>query len=128
MVFELQILNSDAELNKFFDIKTASFVPGVPLTLCFRIAQPERDGLRYVPEAGTTFSMNFMTSDDTVTITKVPTQLDASDRSLITVELDATETQNLISQNLRLDISEPTAGNSVAFKQMALRVLRTDEC
>jgi len=126
MIFQLQMLNSDATLNALFDIDVAKFLPGQALTLNMRILQPERQGLRYVPASGVTFSMDFKMSDDTI-ITKTPIVLDASDRSLVTVTLSTAETTLLISQNLTLEITEG-ATTHVAILQMALQATKIKGC
>ena len=119
------MLNEDAELNNFVDIGTAQFVPEQPLKLVMRLMQSLRP-LRYVPDAAATFAMDFQLSDGT-TISKVPTFLDAGDRSLITVSLDATETELLIGQNLSVVITEP-GGDSVASLPMALQNTNAASC
>lgn len=126
MIYELQMLNTDATLNNFFDIGNARFVPNQPLKLVMRILQPEKNGLRYVPDSGATFSITFKNSDNT-TFTKTPTVLDAGDRSIVEVSLTASETELLIGQNLTLEIDE-AGETSVALLQMALKSAKAESC
>lgn len=126
MLFELQIINSDAVLNNFFEIGNATFVPGQPLKINMRIQQTERD-LRYVPTAAATFSMTLQTSDPNTSITVTPDFIDQGDRSLVTVSLTGTQTQNLISQGLTLEITDGTL-SCVAIKQQGLKAVKTGDC
>lgn len=125
MILKLQMLNEDATLNNFQDIGSAQFVPETPLKLVMRLLQTQRD-LRYVPDVAATFSMDFQLSDGTI-LTKVPTFLDASDRSLLTVSLTALETELLIGQNLVVTVTEPS-GNSVAALPSALQNAHLQTC
>lgn len=126
MVYKLQILNSDATLNNFFEITTARFSPGYDLKIVMRIIQPEKSGIRYIPESGATFSMDFKKSDGT-TITKNPSVLNSDDRSILEVSLDETETADLIGQNLVLKIDE-NGTKSTAIAQMGLKVESLSGC
>lgn len=126
MILSLQMLNSDATLNNFVDIGTARFVPNYSLDLVMRILQPQKGGLRYVPDAAATFSMDFKLSDGT-TINKTPTVLDAGDRSILTVSLTDSETELLIGQNLTVEITEP-GGVSVAVLQSGLQASKVSGC
>ena len=118
MVLSLQMLNEDASLNNFVGIGSAQFIPGAPVKIVMRLMQTARD-LRYVPDVASTFAMVFKKSDGS-TLAKVPTVLDASDRSLITVSLTGAETTLLIGQNLSVTVTEPS-GDSVAQLQSALQ-------
>lgn len=126
MVFDLEVINSDATLNNFFSIGAAQFRPGTPVTINMRIIQSERD-LRHVLSAAATLSMTFKTSDPNTNITATPTFIDAGDRSLITVTLTGTDTQNLIGQALILDIVDGPL-ECVAIKQQGLKANRTGDC
>lgn len=125
MVLKLEMLNEDALLNAFHDIGSAQFVPGQSLKLVMRLQQTQRN-LRYIPNAAATFSMDFQLSDGTV-LTKVPTFLDSSDRSLITVSLTDVETELLIGQNLVVEVTEPS-GVSVASLPSALQNAQAQTC
>lgn len=125
MILKLQMLNEDATLNAFHDIGSAQFVPNQSVKLVMRLLQTQRN-LRYIPDAAATFSMDFLLSDDTV-LTKVPTFLDAADRSLITVTLTALETALLIGQNLLVEVTEP-GGVSSASLQSALQNASAETC
>lgn len=125
MILKIQMLNEDATLNNFQDIGSAQFAPGVALKLVMRLQQTQRD-LRYVPDAAATFSMDFLLSDNT-TLTKVPTFLDAGDRSLLVVELTDVETELLIGQNLVVEVTEP-GGVSVASLPQALQNAHAQTC
>jgi hypothetical protein len=118
MVLALQMLNEDATLNNFMKIGSAQFIPGTPVKLVMRLMQTARD-LRYVPDAAATFAMTLQNSDGT-TLAKVPTFLDSGDRSLITVSLTGPETALLISQNLQVNVTEPS-GVSAAQVQQGLQ-------
>lgn len=125
MILKLQMLNEDATLNNFQDIGSAQFIPGQPLKLVMRLLQTQRD-LRYVPADTATMEMSFLNSDGT-TVDKVPTFLDDGDRSLVVVELDASETTLLIGQNLELTLTEG-AVVSMAALQMALQNAHLQTC
>ncbi len=127
MVFELQVLNSDATLNDFTDIDTARIVRGADATILLRILQPEKNKIRYVPDTGATFSITFLRSDPALTLVKVPTQPFADDRSILQIDLIDTETLDLISQSLNLEMNEGTI-KSFAILQNGFQVvtLNTD--
>lgn len=126
MVFSLDMLNSDAMLNNFFSIGTATFYKGKPITLVMRILQPQKSNLRYVLDSGATLSVTLNKSDGT-TITKTPTFLDAGDRSLVKLELDSTDTELLIGQAIVLDITEG-ANQHVAVLQSAIQAAAIKDC
>ncbi len=126
MIYQLQMLNTDATLNNFFDIGSARFFAGKPVTLVMRILQPEKGNLRYVTDNAATFSINFTNSDGT-TLSKTPTILDSGDRSIVTITLTGAETANLVGQDLTLNIDE-SGNESVAILQMALKSVKAGGC
>lgn len=109
------MINADASLNSFEDIGNAKFIAGTPANIRMRLIQTERN-LRYVPSAAATMSMTLVKSDNT-TITVTPTFLDGGDRSLISLDLSAVDTTDLISQNLVLTITDGTLICTALLKQ-----------
>jgi hypothetical protein len=104
MILNLQILNEDATLNNFMILGSSRFVSGNPLKLVMRLVLECRN-IRYITEVGATFSITLQKSDGT-TLTKNPTVKFADDRSIIELNLTEVETQNLIGQDLKLEITE----------------------
>ena len=100
----LKVLNSDAQLNTFLTYSSASLISGEDATIVLRIHDVNKD-LRYIPTTGATFTIDLLNSDGT-TLTKTPTNPFTDDRSIISFDITAAESANLISQNITLSINE----------------------
>lgn len=123
MVLDLKIINKDAQLNNFFEVGSARFVPGFPVKINMRLFNSELK-LRHVPSAAATFAITLKNSDGT-TISKVPTALDAGDRSLLTMDLTGTETSLLIGQKFELVITDGS-DTCIAVAPMGLQGVKGD--
>lgn len=125
MILKLDAISSDATLNNFSEIGSIKFVAGQSVKINLRIMQLERE-LRYVPEASATFSLGLKKSDNT-TLTVPMNFLDAGDRSLLTVELTALQTTDLISQNITVTVTE-SSEVSLAVLQNGLQNTKLNGC
>ena len=123
MYLSLQVLNSDAILNSFQDIGILKFTNGDDVVLIMRLWQPDKN-IRYIPASGATITCDFKKSDNT-TIAKTATIPFADDRSIIQFTLSNTETPDIITQNLLVEVDE---GGSIshAFKQSVIQKVTTD--
>ena len=119
MVFGMTAISSDATLNAFEDIGVIQFNPGDPLTFNVRVEQMERD-LRYVPDAGATTSIEFLTSTTGTTEVVAGSFPFADDRSIVQFSLTGVQTANLIGQDLYMTIVEG-ANQHVAILKKGLQ-------
>lgn len=121
MLLTLKVLNEDASLNNWKDLGgSAQVVRGADAKLILQIFQVDRQ-IRYVPAADADISMDLLKSDGT-TISKTASFPFADDRSIIEIDLDESETADLIGQNLILDIEEDDI-TSIAILQMGLQMI-----
>lgn len=120
MNYALKILNTDATLNNFQDIGSASLYKGASAEIVMQLFQADRK-IRYMPAAGAVVTLDLKKSDGTI-ITKTATFLfSPDDRSIIKITLTALETATLISQNLIAKIVEG-ASTSFAVAQAGLQM------
>ena len=130
MVFDLQVINSDATLNAFFDIGSARFIVGSPLDLVLRILQPNRDGLRFIIPSAYTAELSLVKSDPTAApLVVVSTFPFSDDRSIIKFSMTAAEMADIIGQNLIVNIKD--GGGDVVhtgFLKNGLQTVLTDDC
>ncbi len=123
-MLSLKVLNSDATLNNFFELGTLQIVRGEDAKIILQLFQSQKK-IRYISAAGATITASFLKSDGT-TIDKTASLPFADDRSIIQFDLDETETAELISQNIMVDIEEG-AILTKAFLQMGLQVINTSQ-
>lgn len=101
-----KVLNSSASLNDFDEIGALDFIAGEATTLALRLFQPQReDELRYVAADGATMNV-VLTNKDGSTLTKAASLIDAGDRSLWSVALSTSETENLAGGNFTFELTE----------------------
>lgn len=114
----LKVLNSDAVLNSFIDIKTRKFTVGEDFDIVLQLFQEEK-GIRYSAEAGATLELQLSKKDGT-TLNKALTMAFTDDRSIWKASITAAEANDLISQTLKVQITE---GSKVKFalKQSGLQ-------
>lgn len=110
----LQVLNSDATLNHFETFGSYSFVSGSDCHIVLRL-QTVESKLRYIPDAGATFSMSLNLSDGT-TLSKTPTNPFDDDRSIIAFDITAAETATLVSQVLIVTVTEGDSSTVALLK------------
>ena len=112
----LQVLDSDVQLNNFKTIGHKSFYSGEDVTVVLRIIDFTKQ-LRYIPASSATFSIDLLKSDKT-TINKIPVfTFDPDDRSIIQFTITAAESNDIISQDLKLFISESGLTKVANLKQ-----------
>jgi hypothetical protein len=126
MLLTFKVLNHDATLNNWGEIGSAKIVRGSAAKIVLQIFQPEKK-IRYIPASGATLTVAFLNSDGT-TLNKSATFAIADDRSIVEINLTASETATLISQNL---IGTLTEGGvvTIILLQQGLQMLSTmDNC
>jgi len=113
----LNLLKEESTLNNLDFIATKSFIEGEDVVVLMQIAF--EGSHRYIPDSAATLEVTLQKSDNN-TLTKVPTNPFADDRSIVQFTFTAAETADLISQNLLLKITEPS-GISYALKKAGLQ-------
>lgn len=98
-----QVLNRDASLNDFEVLEAAEFIPGEQIRFVFRLIDTSKDNLRYIPPSTNITTIKFNKTDGT-TLDKTATVLDADDRSLLYVDLQEAETEDLLGGNIYLEL------------------------
>ena len=98
------VLNSDATLNNFQEIGQLSIFRGEEIVVQFRIKNRQL-GIRYIPAASATVTFTFNTSSGT--LDKVAT-LNTDDRSMASFTLSETETESLLSGDIKFSVVDGT--------------------
>ena len=126
MILSAKLLNSDASLNSFRYVSSTDFFPGEDKTLKFQIFDQEEQ-IRYIPGSSAIVTFSFVKTDGTDLDKNA--SLNADDRSLATISLSQTETEDLVGGNVMISIDENGDG-SVIYKGIAKYVLRrnADDC
>ena len=122
-MLSLKVLNSDATLNTFFEIGSLNFHSGEDVTVFIRIFN-ESKNLRHIPASGASYNITLTNSDGT-TISKTPVPL-TDDRSILSFSITAAESADLISQDLKLEITD--GGVSIAKAQNGLTKITNGDC
>lgn len=126
MSLSLNILNNDCTINAFQLASNATIVGGETALIVVQLFQPLKK-IRYIPAAGATFSIDLLKSDGTI-LNKVPTlRFAADDRSVLEFSLSASETLDVIGQNLILKVTEGP-NISLAILQMGLQKISLVNC
>lgn len=101
MTLTATVLNSDATLNTFITTGSFSFIPGETKTLVLRLIDTDKN-LRYIPPSTAVITGKFRNLDGE----EMPIEFTAfpDDRSMIYIDLTATQTENLASGNLLLEL------------------------
>lgn len=120
MNYALKILNTDATLNNFKDIGSASIYKGSSAEIVMQLFQEERK-IRYMPAAGAVITIDLKKSDGSVLIKTFTFPFSPDDRSIIKIALTALETVDLISQNLVAKLVEGS-NTSFAVAQLGLQM------
>lgn len=124
-----KILNSDAVLNNYIFLTSIEYVPGETVILNTKIYNPQLD-IRFIPNNAATMTMTFKNSDGTDLI-KSATKISADDKSMWTTTLSASETENLASSNIQIDLD--TLGDTTIIYKTVIRnglskILITGDC
>jgi len=98
------LLNSEASLNNFIQIGSVSYSPGEAVKVAFRLINDQLD-IRLIPGATATVSVDIANADGTTT-TKSATVISADDRSMWSIDLDTTDTQNISGSNMEITLTD----------------------
>jgi hypothetical protein len=98
-----KVINSSATLNDFHEIASIEFLSGESKTFKFILFNTQLN-IRYVPASGATINVVFNNSDGTQ-LTKAGS-LNTDDRSIVTVSLSTSETEDLIGGNVSFTLTE----------------------
>ena len=107
MNLDAKLLNSDAELNKFFEISSLDIVLGTEIDLSLRLFDAQRN-IRYVPAASSVLKIFLQTTDGE--LEKTMAIIDADDRSMWSVTLTELQTADLIGGTIRFELDESGSG------------------
>lgn len=117
------IINEDAELNWFFEIGSADFVPGSTVKLCLQLINEEKE-LRYIPPETAELTLKFLKTDGSE-LEKAATLIDADDRSLWTVSLTAEESLEIVGGNVLLSLDILGDGTEIKLGVIENAIRRT---
>ena len=110
MNLNAKLLNSDAELNKFFEISSLDIVLGTEVDLAIRLFDAQRD-IRFVPAATSKLKIFLQTTDGE--LEKTMAIIDAADRSMWSVTLTEADTATLIGGTIRFELDESGIGSPI---------------
>ena len=126
-MFTLQVLNSDDDVNNFHDIGSLKFYAGEDFKVVLRIID-SNTGMRHVFNSATTFSIDLLKSDGTF-LNKTPGFSftgDPSDQSIVDFDITAAESNDIISQDLKLVITEGSETRIATLKSGLSKVVTGD--
>ena len=124
----LRVLNSDAEVNNFQYIGSSEFYSGEDFKVVLQIINANSNLRRMMPSTAS-FSIDLLNSDGS-TLTKTPTLSftgDPGDQSIVEFSVTAAESVNLISQDLKLTITEGSE-TKIAFLRQGLTKVLSGGC
>lgn len=64
MNFAVKLLDKVSDVNHFSEVEVIELIRGNPYSLYFRVVQPNKDSLRYVPAASSTGLVKFKHTND----------------------------------------------------------------
>jgi hypothetical protein len=124
-MLKADVLNSDASLNSFKVINTLEYIPGSDFTLVVQLTQPQRDGLRYMTEAGATLTLHLPKKDGTsqdLTMTAM-----AGDSSIWSGDITSEQSADLASGNATFTLDEG-GDKTLGWIENALALIITGGC
>ena len=125
-MLSLDIVSKNPTLNSFTLSKNLSFASGEDVKVTMRLFQSDM-GIRYIPEAGATITIDLKKSDNT-TLTKTCSFTFADDRSIIEFSLTAAESATIISQNLVVKLVEGSTTQFAILQYGLTRVVADGSC
>lgn len=108
-----QILNSNAQLNNFIVLGSKSFIPGSQFRLYIRILDDDLN-IRYIPPQAATRTITFQNLDGTELV-KADSDITvlADDRSIMYVDIEESESENLQGNDFYFDIDVNGDGSEI---------------
>lgn len=125
-MLDIKILNSGAQLNDFRELSAIEYVPGEDLTLVVRMFDSQLD-LRRIPATGATYAFVFQLNDGTE-LTVAASELDVEDRSILTADLTAAQTETIIGSSFRVEVTEGASVIKGVAQNVLQRVILTGSC
>jgi hypothetical protein len=114
----LDIISPNPQLNSYVVSKVANFAAGETVKVIMRLWQPDLK-IRYIPSNAAVITVDLKKSDNT-TLTKTCSFTFVDDRSIIEFNLTASESEQVISQNLVVKIVDGS-DTKIALLQYGLR-------
>ena len=107
----IKMLDSTSTLNNLVFLNQVQFEPGETAVVYFQLTDLDKQqgncvAQRYMPADGATMSIQITSIDATKTITKIPTNPFANDKSIWSFNLTATDTQNAAGVNMKVTLTE----------------------
>lgn len=121
-MIKIQLINSEASLNSFFNVGNYIYVPGENLSIAFRLFHLERD-IRFVAvNPAATITVSFPIKSSTTPLSIVATEIDALDRSMWAISLTPAQTLDLSGSNMEVLYNSDGAG-ALVYKTVARSAL-----
>lgn len=99
-----------SDVNHFSEVEVIELIRGNPYSLYFRVVQPNKDSLRYVPAASSTGLVKFKHTNDAKKINRAATNPFPEDRSIWKIDLLPTDEIQFDSMTFQLtDGTGPSA-------------------
>ena len=107
------ILNSDAQVNNFVEIKTKQFIPGEQFRLVIRIINDEV-ALRYIPPSTATKKITFNKIDgETFQKLNADITFETDDRSIMYVTIQESESLDMASGSFTFELDMLGDGSEI---------------
>lgn len=124
MLLSARMLDNVANVNTFSYVDQIEYYSGDPKVIYFQLIDASKNksiagfnpsGMRYVPAAGATLSVEFVNIDDSKKTTKTATQPYSGDLSIWTVSLGALDTGVSGTVSIKLTLTEsPSVRHGIA--------------
>ncbi len=131
----IKLLNTSATLNQFRSVDQIRISQGETVDLFFQLVDLDQGGLRYIPAPGAAVQVQIPRSPEVIAITTNNTRqvVDptvnraagnpfSEDRSIWMISLIDLDTAQMVSNSLRITLSEGTS-TKIAFVNQAIKMI-----
>lgn len=132
----IKLLNVDATINQFQQKDLIQIARGETVNVIFQFVDLDQKGLRYVPAAGATVTVTLPRSDEVIAVATVSASRDrvnktisrpaapafSEDRSIWMLPLSSADTQTLISNSMKVELTEGSK-KKIASLTQAIKII-----
>lgn len=125
----IQMLSNSSTLNNLALLNSVTITPGEILDVYFELVDLDKQLVdnfyqRYIPQAGSTLSVQFFSNNNIGNLTKPAIQPFALDNSIFTISLTANDTGVIQGANMKVTLTEG-ATVKIAWGHNVINVLPT---
>lgn len=125
-MIDIQLLNSDAQLNNYQSLSGISYIPGSDLTIVAQLRLSQL-GIRYIPPVGVMVEFTFKTRSGTDLVLPA-VELDPMDRSIYKLVLTPAQTIEIVGSNFVVTVTDGTAISKGLAQNVLARNIIDGDC